>query len=65
MSVFYDFVKRLLTVSRLWQGSWADDAVRFDKEKKTAYEPSRIKKIEHQGESSYLEPGVEDPHSSR
>lgn len=34
---------------RLWQGSWADDAVRWDREKRVAFEPSRIKKIEHNG----------------
>jgi alkanesulfonate monooxygenase SsuD/methylene tetrahydromethanopterin reductase-like flavin-dependent oxidoreductase (luciferase family) len=38
-----------LTNTRLWQGSWADDAERWDREARVAYEPSRIKKIEHNG----------------
>ncbi|RDW65501.1 hypothetical protein BP5796_10193 [Coleophoma crateriformis] len=47
----YEIAQEYMDVMyRLWQGSWADDAVRFDKDKKTAYEPSRIKKIEHEGE---------------
>jgi alkanesulfonate monooxygenase SsuD/methylene tetrahydromethanopterin reductase-like flavin-dependent oxidoreductase (luciferase family) len=41
-----------LTYTRLWQGSWADDAQRWDKEARVAYEPSRIKKIEHNGTHS-------------
>ena len=34
---------------RLWNGSWADDSVRWDEVNRVAYEPSRIKKIEHNG----------------
>ena len=34
---------------RLWNGSWADDSVRRDEVNRVAYEPSRIKKIEHNG----------------
>ena len=33
----------------LWNGSWADDSVRWDEVNRVAYEPSRIKKIEHNG----------------
>ncbi|KAK5701365.1 hypothetical protein LTR17_022648 [Elasticomyces elasticus] len=36
-------------VYKLWNGSWADDSVRYDEVNRVAYEPSRIKKIEHQG----------------
>jgi hypothetical protein len=37
---------------RLWNGSWADDSVRWDVVNRVAYEPSRIKKIEHSGKYS-------------
>ncbi|RDW56635.1 hypothetical protein BP5796_13100 [Coleophoma crateriformis] len=36
-------------IYQLWNASWADDAVRWDRENHIAYEPSRIKKIEHKG----------------
>ncbi|CAK7245275.1 MAG: hypothetical protein STHCBS139747_006850 [Sporothrix thermara] len=36
-------------VYRLWNGSWADDAVRWDTKARLAYEPSRIASIEHEG----------------
>ncbi|PMD30652.1 bacterial luciferase-like protein [Hyaloscypha variabilis F] len=36
-------------VYKLWNGSWADDSVRWDEVNRVAYEPSRIKKIEHNG----------------
>ncbi|KAH9900514.1 Nitrilotriacetate monooxygenase component A/pristinamycin IIA synthase subunit A [Xylariomycetidae sp. FL2044] len=36
-------------IYRLWNGSWADDAVRWDRESRVAYEPSRIAKIAHEG----------------
>lgn len=35
---------------QLWNASWADDSVRWDEVKRVAYEPSRIHKIEHNGE---------------
>lgn len=34
-------------VYKLWESSWADDAVVWSNE--TAFEPSKIKKIEHKG----------------
>jgi FMN-dependent oxidoreductase (nitrilotriacetate monooxygenase family) len=36
-------------VYKLWESSWADDAVRFDRESRIAFEPSKIKRIEHNG----------------
>ena len=37
-------------VYKLWESSWADDAVRFDAKSRIAFEPSKIKRIEHDGE---------------
>ena len=34
---------------KLWEQSWADDAVVWDRESRTAFEPSKIKRIEHKG----------------
>ncbi|KAK9418789.1 putative Luciferase-like domain-containing protein [Seiridium unicorne] len=34
---------------RLWNASWADGAQVWDREKHIAYEPSKIKKIDHEG----------------
>lgn len=36
-------------IYRLWNGSWADDSVKWDTESRVAYDPSRIAKIEHKG----------------
>ncbi|KAF2119199.1 luciferase-like domain-containing protein [Lophiotrema nucula] len=36
-------------VYKLWESSWADDAVQFDKDSRIAFEPSRIKRVEHDG----------------
>lgn len=36
-------------IYRLWNGSWADDSVKWDPESRIAYEPSRIAKIDYQG----------------
>jgi FMN-dependent oxidoreductase (nitrilotriacetate monooxygenase family) len=36
-------------VYKLWESSWAPDAVRFDRESRVAFEPSKIKCIEHDG----------------
>lgn len=33
----------------LWESSWADDAVQWNKETKVAYDGEKIKRIEHQG----------------
>ncbi|KAK3046901.1 hypothetical protein LTR09_011652 [Extremus antarcticus] len=37
-------------VYKLWNGSWAEDSVRYDEVNRVACEPSRIKKIEHHDE---------------
>jgi len=42
----------VLTRYRLWNGSWADDSAKYDEVNRVAYEPSRIKKIEHEGQPS-------------
>jgi FMN-dependent oxidoreductase (nitrilotriacetate monooxygenase family) len=34
---------------KLWEQSWADDSVVWDRERRTAFEPSKIKRIEHKG----------------
>lgn len=34
---------------RLWNGSWADDSVVWDKGSHVAYDPARIAKIDHDG----------------
>jgi len=36
-------------VYKFWESSWADDAVVWDAEKRVAFEPSKVKTIEHQG----------------
>lgn len=36
-------------VYKLWESSWADDAVCFDKDSRIAFDPAKIKRIEHQG----------------
>ncbi|KAM5378133.1 hypothetical protein ACJZ2D_004591 [Fusarium nematophilum] len=40
---------QLLTGARLWEGSWADDAVIKDTETKTFTDPSKVRKVEHHG----------------
>lgn len=39
----------ILTTCRLWESSWAPDSAVWDIEQGIAYEPSKIKKIEHKG----------------
>ncbi|KAH6677711.1 luciferase-like domain-containing protein [Halenospora varia] len=34
---------------KFWEGSWADDAKVWDRERRVAYEPEKVKKIEHKG----------------
>lgn len=47
----YEIAEEYMDVTyKLWNGSWADDSVRWDEKTKVAYEPSRIKKIEHNGD---------------
>ncbi|KAF4943518.1 hypothetical protein FSARC_14903 [Fusarium sarcochroum] len=40
----------LSLVYKLWEGSWADDAVIKDVESKTYTDPSKVRKIEHHGQ---------------
>ena len=40
-------------VYKFWEGSWADDSKVWDREKRVAYEPERVKKIEHKGMVSF------------
>ncbi|KAF2400584.1 Nitrilotriacetate monooxygenase component A/pristinamycin IIA synthase subunit A [Trichodelitschia bisporula] len=47
-------------VYKFWESSWADDAVVFDRERRVAYEPSKVKKIDHQGK--YLK--ASSPHQT-
>ncbi|KAF2158590.1 hypothetical protein M409DRAFT_71567 [Zasmidium cellare ATCC 36951] len=37
-------------VYRLWNGSWADDSVKWNPSTRVAYDPARIKKINHKGQ---------------
>lgn len=34
---------------KLWESSWADDAVVWEREKRTAFDPEKVKKIKHKG----------------
>ncbi|KAF2808492.1 bacterial luciferase-like protein [Mytilinidion resinicola] len=34
---------------KLWESSWADDSVVWDRERRVAFERSKVKRIEHQG----------------
>lgn len=36
-------------VYSLWESSWADDAVKWDREKRIAFDNDKIKRIEHKG----------------
>jgi len=36
-------------VYKFWESSWADDAKVWDRNNRIAYEPSKVKKIEHKG----------------
>lgn len=36
-------------IYRLWNGSWANDSVKWDRQTRVAYEPSRIAEIKHEG----------------
>lgn len=34
---------------KLWESSWANDSVVWDRERRTAFEPTKIKKLQHKG----------------
>ncbi|KAF7556438.1 hypothetical protein G7Z17_g1428 [Cylindrodendrum hubeiense] len=36
-------------VYKLWESSWADDAVVWDREKRVAFDPEKVTRIEHKG----------------
>jgi alkanesulfonate monooxygenase SsuD/methylene tetrahydromethanopterin reductase-like flavin-dependent oxidoreductase (luciferase family) len=38
-----------LTIHRFWEGSWDDDAKVWDVETDTAYDPARIRPVDHRG----------------
>ena len=40
---------------KLWEGSWADDAVKDDAERNVFVDPSRVRKVKHQGEHLRLD----------
>lgn len=42
-------------VYKFWESSWADDAVVWDAEKRIAFEPSKVKKVEHKGIATMLQ----------
>ncbi|MBO1900965.1 LLM class flavin-dependent oxidoreductase [Leucobacter weissii] len=54
----YDIAEEFLEVSyKLWEGSWADDAVQRDKTAGVFTDPTRVRPIEHRGR--YFEvPGI-------
>jgi FMN-dependent oxidoreductase (nitrilotriacetate monooxygenase family) len=46
----YDLADEYMdAVYALWEGSWADDAVRRDAENRTYTDPSRVRRISHRG----------------
>jgi long-chain alkane monooxygenase len=42
-------------VYKLWEGSWADDAVKADKTSRIFADPSRVRAVQHQGEFYQLD----------
>lgn len=51
---------------KLWEGSWADDALREDREHEIYSDPSRIKVVRHHGENFNVEaPHILDPSPQR
>jgi hypothetical protein len=39
---------------KFWEGSWADDAVVWDRERRVAFEPEKVRYLDHQGVSGAL-----------
>ncbi|KAJ4353114.1 hypothetical protein N0V95_003648 [Ascochyta clinopodiicola] len=54
-----------LTVIRLWEGSWADDALVEDPESKIYANPSKIRTIKHEGKWTVDAPFIVDPSPQR
>ncbi|KAH7109666.1 DszA family xenobiotic compound monooxygenase [Dendryphion nanum] len=50
---------------KLWEGSWADDALREDAKEGIYTEPSRIRTIKHEGKWSVDAPFIVDPSPQR
>lgn len=46
-------------VYKLWESSWADDAVKLDIENRVFSDPKRVRTIDHKGE---YYPSVPGPH---
>lgn len=51
--IFYGF--KLTFCRRLWEGSWADDAIVQDVENDVYADPDKIRIIKHHGEFYHLE----------
>jgi alkanesulfonate monooxygenase len=52
----YDFAEEYMeVVYKLWEGSWADDAVKDDAELGVFVDPSRVRKVKHEGEHLRLD----------
>lgn len=50
---------------KLWEGSWADDALRENSKEGVYAEPSRIRTIKHEGKWSVDAPFIVDPSPQR
>ncbi|KPI39891.1 Dimethyl-sulfide monooxygenase [Cyphellophora attinorum] len=63
----YEVAEEFLTVLyKLWEGSWADDALREDREHEIYADPSRIRTVQHDGEHYKVEaPHILDPSPQR
>lgn len=56
----------LIPLARLWEGSWADDALKEDAESGIYTDPSRIKYVHHHGEHFHVDgPHILDPSPQR
>lgn len=56
----------LRVLYKLWEGSWADDALREDRENEIYSDPSRIKNVHHNGQYFKVEgPHILDPSPQR
>ncbi|MFQ3622034.1 MAG: LLM class flavin-dependent oxidoreductase [Acetobacteraceae bacterium] len=52
----YDLADEVMAILyALWEGSWADDAVRRDREARLYTDPSRVRRIRHEGRQFGLE----------
>jgi len=52
----YDLADEYMKIMyRLWEGSWADDAVVFDRASRTYIDPSKVHKVTHKGKQYNLD----------